>query len=46
MQEQDKRIQRMQDAPPLKTIFTMSVPVILGMMVMSSTIWWIPGLFA
>jgi multidrug efflux pump len=33
MQEQDKRIQIMQDAPPLKAIFTMSIPVILGMMV-------------
>ena len=33
MQKQDKRIQIMQDAPPLKAIFTMSIPVILGMMV-------------
>ena len=33
MQERDKRIQIMQDAPPLKAIFTMSIPVILGMMV-------------
>jgi len=33
MQEQDKRIRMMQDAPPLKAIFAMSVPVILGMMV-------------
>lgn len=30
MQEQDKRIQIMQDAPPLKAIFTMSIPYILG----------------
>ncbi len=33
MQQQDKRIQIMKDAPTLKAIFTMSIPVILGMMV-------------
>lgn len=33
MQKQDKRIEIMRDAPPLRAIFTMSIPVILGMMV-------------
>ncbi len=33
MEKEDKRIQIMRDAPPLKAIFTMSLPVVLGMMV-------------
>ena len=33
MREQDKRIEIMENATPIKAIFTMSIPVILGMMV-------------